>query len=458
MRWVPEKLPEDLDAERSLLATLCAPGAQNLALECAARLKDTDFVHPAHRVVFRGLCALLDAGQEINLLTLRDQIRTTGQENRVGGITGLTELLSCAEVGKPQSLVDILGGMRQKRELIGLASRLISGCLEDQQAPSALIELTGAELCQIAGSSSRVGLERIREFSGPVMENLQAAMEGKASRGTFMPGWPRWNAITRGFQPGALMILAARPGVGKTALALNWLHAISISSVPSVYFSLEMAKDEILGRLLSHDSGRALGPILSERDTSAFFALKQSQEHLNRLPLYVDDRSTTGLRQITAEVDRILAKEGRLGLVVIDYLQLMSTPDTKAQTETHRIAELSRGLKLLAKDRNVPVLVLSQLNREVEKRSGGKPQLSDLRDSGAIEQDADMVMFIHRADKPGMPSNGLSELIIAKHRNGPCARLDLKFTPELTRYEETSGLDYESSGTPFPAPLESLLI
>jgi len=254
-----------------------------------------------------------------------------------------------------------------------------------------------------------------------------------------------YHAITQGFQPGNLIILAARPGIGKTALALNWLlRAAQYHKASGAFFSLEMSKEEVFNRLLSAHSTINMKAVQAGTfDEEIQARLLRSRDALLEMPIYINDQAGITVREITAMVDRHLSRSNqKLDLLIVDYLQLMSSPDSSRaakQSEAVRIGEISRGFKLLAKDHHMPVVVLSQLNREVEHRQGGKPQLSDLRDSGSIEQDADMVMFIHRKMKAvleGEEEDRSAELLISKHRNGPTGAVALYFEGEYARYRE----------------------
>ena len=442
--WLPERLPEDIEAERALLATCCAPGAEIAAAELSFALTEEDFVHPAHRAVFKALKALIEAQIEVNSLTLKDALDQAGDLARVGGYTGLVELLSAEEVGRPQVLGDLLMRKRKLRQLIRLGAQLVRQAADEESPPDVLVEQCASDLFRLAQGAQRKGLEHISDVSKTAFESLLDRLEGRGSSGLKV-GFNRLDAITQGFQPGNLIILAARPGIGKTALALNWLLRSAMYHKAHVaFFSLEMSKEEVFNRLLSAHSTINMKEVAAGTfDDEIQARLLRSRDALLELPIYINDQAGITVREITAMVDRHLSQaNGKLDLLIVDYLQLMSSPDSSRaakQSEATRIGEISRGFKLLAKDRHMPVVVLSQLNREVEHRQGGKPQLSDLRDSGAIEQDADIVMFIHRKMKPlmeGEEEDRSAELLLSKHRNGPTGAVGLYFEGEYARYRE----------------------
>ncbi|BDU72228.1 replicative DNA helicase [Mesoterricola silvestris] len=443
--WLPQRLPEDIEAERALLATCCAPGAETAAAEASFVLTEEDFVHPAHRAVFKALKSLIEAQLEVNSLTLKDALDQAGDLGRVGGFTGLVDLLSAEEVGRPKVLADLLIRKRKLRQLIRLGAQLVRQAAEEEAPPDTLVEQAAVDLFRLAQGQERRGLEHIGDVAKDAMENLLDRLEGRGSTGLKV-GFSRLDAITQGFQPGNLIVLAARPGIGKTALALNWLlRSAMYHQAHAAFFSLEMSKEEVFNRLLSAHCAVNLRSVAAGNFDEAVQArLLKSRDALLELPIYINDQAAITTREITAMVDRHLSQANhKLDLLIVDYLQLLSSPDSSRaakQSEATRIGEISRGFKLLAKDHGIPVVVLSQLNREVEHRQGGRPQLSDLRDSGAIEQDADMVMFIHRRMQP--PADGQveddrsAELIIGKHRNGPVGTVGLYFEGEYARYRE----------------------
>jgi replicative DNA helicase len=441
----PERLPEDTDAERSLLATLCAPGAEPMAADIAFTLEEEDFVHPAHRAIFKALRALLQARLEVNALTLKDVLDQEGALSAVGGYPGLVELLSAEEVGRPQVLADLLRRKHRQRQLIRLGAQLARQAANEESPPESLVEQAAQDLFRLAQGDARAkGLEHIKSIADQAIEGLVDRIEGRGAPGLRV-GFPRLDAITQGFQPGNLVILAARPGIGKTSLALNWLLRSALhQGAHTAFFSLEMSAEEVFMRLLSAHARVNMKSVLAGAfDATTEARLYASRDELISLPVFINDQASITVPQITAQIDRHLsAVNSKLDLVIIDYLQLLSSPEgsrAAKQSEAVRIGEISRGLKLLAKDRGLPVVVLSQLNREVEHRTGGRPQLSDLRDSGALEQDADIVAFIHRRSAQGQVDaepERTAELIVAKHRNGPTGSIPLYFEGEYATYRE----------------------
>ena len=440
-------VPQDHEAERWLLASLASPGRESEAAEWCAVLREDDFLDPAHQAVFRALRQVANAGQEVHALSLRDAMREAGDLGKVRDMQGLQEIMLAPEVEGIQPLVERLQERRKLRELIRIGAGIVRSA-EACEPSGETVAQAGERLASLAQASDQGNAERVYTSTDDVLALLGDRMSGHHTSGTRIKGWPRLNGILQGgFQPGNLIILAARPGIGKTSLALNWL----LRAGSGVMFSLEMTREECIQRIMADAAGVDLRAMIETRDRAAFARVAEAKTQLDRLPIHVCDRSKITPPEIQAQVDRIITREGKPGLVVVDYLQLLS--GGTAKDETHRLAELTRALKLLAKDRRVPVLVLSQLNREVEKRQGGKPQLADLRDSGAIEQDADLVAFIHRK-----VNDVTAQLVIAKHRNGPTMDLPLVFRSELTRYEEQPGdRACGSGGHEDPEDMASLL-
>ncbi|MEI6592239.1 MAG: replicative DNA helicase [Holophagaceae bacterium] len=445
--WLPERLPEDVDAERSFLATCCAPGAGLAGSEAVYSLSEEDFVHPVHRAVFRALRTLIESQVEVSSLTLKDALDQDDSLNRVGGYPGLVELLSAEDVERPKVLADLIRRKSRLRQLVHLGAQLVRQAAEEDEPPETLVEQTAQSLFQLAQGDARTrGLLTIKAVADDAMTRLSERMEGRLSPGVRV-GFNRFDELTQGFQPGNLIVLAARPGVGKTALALNWIlrAAESRGGRPGhcgAFFSLEMSYEEVFMRLLAAQSETNMKDLQSGRAADRMDHVRKSRDFLIDMPLYICDQASITVPLIQNMIRKQGSQNNRpVEFVIIDYLQLLSSPEGSRgakQNEAVRIGEISRGLKLMAKDFNIPVVVLSQLNREVEHRTGGRPQLSDLRDSGAIEQDADMVAFIHRktATGPADAPDNSAELIVAKHRNGPTATIPLHFKGEYALYRE----------------------
>jgi len=432
--------PSDVESERSLLSTCCAPGAEVAAAEMVFSLQASDFSAHDHGLVFTAMKEILEAGLEINSLTLKDNLDRKGMLHHVRGFTGLVELLSAEEVGRPEVLVSIIRRKAQQRRLIRLGSQLARQAAFEEEDPEALVDQkTGEILSVVIDERSGSGLVSMQDVSKGAVDPILGGMPGGV-----MVGFERLDRLTNGFPYTGLIVLGARPGIGKTALALNWMLGSAMTyGTHGAYFTLEMSKEEVYRRMLSTISQvnmkevQAMAGMVPPDLVSRIVA---AQATLDALPIYVCDNALVTVPEIRAYLIKEKAKGRPVQFLIIDYLQLMSSPaDSKFQSESIRIGNISRGLKLLAKEFRIPVVLLSQLNREVEHRQGGRPQLSDLRDSGAVEQDADMVLFIHRKMAP-TPVNEdpdkTAELIIAKHRNGEVAMIPLLFEGAYAMYAE----------------------
>lgn len=446
--WLPERLPEDIDAERSFLATCCAPGAGQRCSETVYGVDEGVFVHPAHLALFKALKRVLEANLEVNSLTLKDDLDRHDELGKVGGYPGLIEILSGEDVERPWILGQVLTRKWKQRRLVHLGAQLVREASEETDDPEILVDRAAGGLEALVQTTQAGNLEDLDSSGDEWLAAFEDQLEGRVPSGLHV-GFDRLDRITRGFKDGHLIVLAARPGIGKTALALNWLLRVGRAGKVGAFFSLEMPMSEIKGRLVADQAGLDLREVLESRDRDAFLRVARAHQELQQLHLSLSDRAGITAREIIAQCRRLKAKKQRLDFVVIDYLQLISSPDgSKNKNEAIRVGEITRALKVFAKDDHVPVVLLSQLNREVEHRTNGRPQLSDLRDSGAIEQDADIVAFLHRKMTPEAEEEAAdkyAELLIAKHRGGKLAVIPMYFEGPLTRYRE---LDRETAPSP----------
>jgi len=432
------KIPQDESAEIALLRTICEPGMEAHAAEVTAMLTKDDFVSYPNQHIFAALNECLKRGYEVSPITIRIMMEEQKTLGLAGGIGGLYESFLGETVGKPTAIAGYLRKLRKYRDLMKLGSSLIREAEGQGLDPEAIAEAAGASLAGVVAGAGVKGLAGPSEST----ERILRQAEDPSARTYGVPsGFARLDSITMGFQPGQLIILAARPGIGKTAKALNWLLSAARYG-PSAYFSLEMTRDELIRRIASNIAsvpGKAMQA--GELNNWQIIQVRKSLAEIDSLPILIDDRAETRVQQIIAQCDRATQKAGeRLKLVVVDHLHLMPGGDSK-KSEADRIGDITGALKRFAKDRGVPVALLAQLNREVEHRQGGRPQLSDLRSSGSIEQDADIVMFLHRKPKsercedPNEPDR-TAELIIAKHRDGPLDTITLEFFGAYSRYVE----------------------
>jgi replicative DNA helicase len=431
---------QDLAAERAVLGAVLADNA--VIADVAERVQPDDFASAAHAQIFAAMVSLDAAQRTVDHLTLSEELKTRGQLAAVGGppyLMGLDQVVPVAsnaaqyaQIVKDQSI----------RRRLALAGREIQE-LASQDAGELELLLDEAErkVFLLAESKREGELRPVRELMEHTLElidNLTRSATGVTGLPT---GYIDLDRQLTGFHRGELLVLAARPGLGKTSLALNIANHVALEEQRAVgVFSLEMPADQLLMRLLAAsarvDMKKLRGGRLTAEDHKKFL------EEANKLfvaPLYIDDSGTLSPFELRAKARRLKQRDEKLGLLVVDYLQLMHLKG-KVENRQLEVSEISRSLKALAKELDIPILALSQLNRKVEERKGGRPVLSDLRESGAIEQDADVVLFIHRDDEgedDGMAFRKSTpvELIVAKQRNGPIGTIDLVFFSEFTRFE-----------------------
>jgi replicative DNA helicase len=433
-------MPQHMEAERSILgAILLDNNALNAAIEI---LKPEDFFHDHHRRIYQQMIALGETQQAIDLVTLTEQLHRSGELESSGGPAYIAQLMDgVPHVTNIEHYARIVKEKSLLRALIHATQSIQQQALEAEEDADAILDRAESAIFQLAEDRVRLGLVGVRDV---VRENFdrisQIYKEGKRITG-LSTGYHQLDDLTSGLQPSELLILAARPSMGKTALALNIAENVALrGNKPVAIFSLEMSKESLLLRLLSSDaqidSHKFRTGHLSREDGGK---IPVSLSRLAEAPLWIDDAGSATVVEMGAKLRRLKRDKG-LSLVVVDYLQLVSARG-KFGNRNEEVSSITRGLKGLAKELKVPVLVLSQLTRAPE-REDRRPQLADLRESGAIEQDADVVMFIHRpnAFKPDETpeERAKTELLIAKQRNGPTDRIHFVFFNSYTRFEEAA--------------------
>jgi replicative DNA helicase len=428
--------PHSIEAEESVLgAVLLSADAANIALET---LKAEDFYRPAHQQVFEAVHTLFDANEPIDAVTVSEMLRREGALERLGGVAFLTRLLDTVPT---TSNVDYYAGIVEEHALRRRLMRVggtIGGIASEMSEPIAdVIDRAEQEVFQVAERRVGEGLAPIDPLLGPAIERAEE-LQRLGSEITGLPtGFRDLDRKLAGLHPTNLIVIAARPGMGKTTLALNIAENVARNDQPVAIFSLEMSREEVVSRMLCAngriDSQRLRTGRLSEGD---FTKLSNAASALYKKPIYVDDSPGLTVTEIRAKSRRLRRRPG-LGLVVVDYLQLMN--GSGGENRQQEIALISRSLKNLARELQVPVIALSQLNRSLESREDKRPRLGDLRESGAIEQDADVVLFIYRdeAYNPDkVESKGIAEVVVAKHRQGAVGKVQMTFLPEFTLFAD----------------------
>lgn len=434
-------LPQNIEAEKSVLAACML--SQEALEEIATMLEPKNFYRPAHQMIFAGMMDLYGRHMPVDQISLAENLHGTGQLEAVGGKVYLVELadntfslanwLTHAEIVKRTSIL---------RDLI-YASVQINALAYD--APDDLgVVVEEAEKTLFDVTEQRVSSEfkKMDTLLEGALAEIQELAENRSSLAGVPTGFKDVDDLFHGFRGGDLIILAARPGVGKTAFALNMAVNAAKAGTTVAFLSLEMSASQLVQRILCSEARVNLGRVRSGKiSDSDWPAIAEATSTLSKLNLFIDDTPALSILELRAKARREL-RDCKQGFIVVDYLQLMQPPQSRKDgNRAVEVAEISRGLKVLAKEMNMPVLALSQLSRSIEQRSGSKrPMLSDLRESGAIEQDADIVMFIDRsmdemeAEKDSRPDLGMAQLIVAKHRNGATRDIDLTFSPEFTRF------------------------
>lgn len=431
-------LPHNLEAERSVLGAVLI---RNEAINHAAELIDSgDFFRLAHRRVFDSMVSLSERGEPIDLVTLAEELTREGAIQEVGGPAYLAALVD----GVPRSTnveyyAKIVKEKATLRRLIESAQQIASSAYDAEDDAEVILDEAERAIFQIADKQMRTGFTPLRDLvhqSFTTIEQLQAHQNVVTGVPT---GFTDLDEMTSGLQPSDLIIVAARPSMGKTSFTLNIAQHVGVKAGRTVgFFSLEMSKEQLFMRMLTSearvDAHKFRSGFLSERDYSS---LGHALGVLEQAKVFIDDTATIGVLEMRAKARRLSLEHG-LDLIVIDYLQLMQGRG-RFENRQQELASISRSLKGLAKELRVPIVALSQLSRATESRADHRPQLSDLRESGALEQDADVVMFIYREDqyekKEGSENEGIAEIIIGKQRNGPTGTVRLAFQKQFTKFE-----------------------
>jgi replicative DNA helicase len=432
-----KNVPHSIDAERSVLgAILIENSSINRAQEI---LKDSDFYRDPHRRIFKSMSELSERSSAIDAVTLKEALSRAGDLEAVGGPAYIASLLD----GVPHSsniehYAKIVKEKAILRSLIEAGGRIVTSAYEATQDVEEILDESERLVFTIAQDQLRAGFVPMRTIADESLKTIERLSEHRELVTGLATGFPTLNEMTSGLQPSDLIVIAARPAMGKTSFALNIAQHAAREGRKVGVFSLEMSREQLFLRLLTGQArvdahrlrtGR-LGREEWARLTAAF-------GELSAMPVFIDDTAGTGVLEMRAKSRRLKMEQG-LDLLIIDYLQLMRGRG-RFENRNQEISEISRSLKELAKELHIPVIAISQLSRAPEQRGGDRrPQLSDLRESGAIEQDADVVMFIYREEvyKPTEENRGRAQILIAKQRNGPIGNIDLAFIREYTKFEE----------------------
>ena len=430
--------PQNLEAEMALLGSILVD--REMMATVAELIEPADFYAAMHETIYTALLALYERGEPLDKITLSEELKRRGQLEKIGGLAYLTSLMDTVPTAASAEYYGSI--VREKsllRGLIHAGTRVTRIGYEGENDVESAIDTSEQIVYEVGRRQQHGKFTPVSQMLKPVFDNLDKLFSQHGDRTGITSGFRDLDEHTAGFQPGNLIILAARPGMGKTSLALTMAaEAARIDHKPVAVFSLEMTNEELVQRLLA--SAARLDSQKLKRGNihdSEWTVLSEAMSQLSTLPIYLDDSGAVTVTEIRSRCRRLKASSNGLGVIFIDYLQLVRPGQlSKGATRNEEISEICRMLKQTAKDLEVPIIAAAQLNRAVEARQDKRPMLSDLRDSGAIEQEADIVAFLYRDDyyNKETADPGVTELILAKHRNGRTGTIKLLFQPEYTRF------------------------
>jgi len=436
---VPKIPPQSIEAEESLLCSILLDSS--LLLDIVEIINAEHFYTTKHQTIFQSILDLFKKSEPIDLVTITNHLRSRNALDSIGGATALSRLVN--EIPMAVNPIEYANIIREKallRSLISKANMIVTQCFENQINVESVIDFAENAVYEVSQDTIKPSFHSINDVVQESFKILEERSNSDSSITGVTTGFKKLNFLTAGLQSSDLIILAARPSMGKTAFALNLTRNAAIDAqVPVAFFSLEMSKEQLAMRMLCSearvDSSKLRGGSFSQEDWEQ---LTYAASILSESPIFIDDSPAQSALQIRAKCRR-LHKMHNIGLVIIDYLQLMRTNE-RAERRDLAIGEISSSMKALAKELNLPVIALSQLNRKLEERGDKRPILSDLRESGNLEQDADLVIFIYRDEVYNKdetnPNKGLAEILLRKQRNGPTGEVVLRFNGAYTRFDD----------------------
>ncbi len=428
--------PQNIDAEKSLLGAVLID--EETLADISEHVTPKDFYDKRHAIIYAGMMRLYEKHKPVDLLTLTDELKRKNEVEIIGGSAYLTELTNYVPTAAhAEAYAELVAQKAIRRRLIKASGEISELGYNEETTTQELLEKAEAELFSVSDQTLKQDLVSIESILTESFDRMEELHRNKGSLRGVRTGWRDLDNITAGLQRSDLIILASRPAMGKTTLVTNLAYNVAtVAKQPVLFFSLEMSKEQLVDRMLSDASGVDAWNIrtgnLSDDD---FSKLSEAMGEMAEAPIYIDDTPGVSILEMRTKARRA-AHEQPLGLIIVDYLQLMQSSRRSDGNRVQEVSEISRGLKLIARELNVPVVALSQLSRSVESRSPQIPQLADLRESGSIEQDADIVMFIYREAyyNPETERENITDLLIAKHRNGPTGKVELYFHPERLRF------------------------
>lgn len=429
--------PQNLDAEKSLLGAVLID--EEVLADVSEHVSPADFYEKQHGMVYAAMMRLFEKHKPVDLLTLTDELKKKDELEVIGGTAYLSELTNYVPTAAhAEAYAELVATAAVRRRLIKASAEISEMGFDEDTSTQELLEKAEAELFSVSDQSLKQDLVSIETILTESFDRMEELHRNKGALRGIRTGYRDLDNMTAGLQRSDLIILAARPAMGKTTLVTNLAYNVAtIAKQPVLFFSLEMSKEQLVDRMLADASGVDSWNIrtgnLSDED---FSKLSEAMGEMAEAPIFIDDTPGLSVLEMRTKARR-QAHDSPLGLIIVDYLQLMQASGNHNGNRVQEVSEISRGLKLIARELNVPLIALSQLSRSVETRTPPIPQLSDLRESGSIEQDADIVSFIYRPGyyEPDNPEvENITDLIIAKHRNGPVGKVQLYFHPERLRF------------------------
>lgn len=433
--------PQNVEAERSVLgAIMIKPEALT---EVQEQLQPNDFYREAYRVVYEDMLELSEKGEAVDVITLTEMLKKKDQLEKVGGVPMIMDLANAVPTAANVSFhAKIVKEKAELRRLIDAATEIAASAYEGNEDVENIMDDAEKKILAVAGTQTGNGFEPIKSILLRTFDNISTIYANKGGLTGLASGFRDLDKLTNGFQKSDLILIAARPSMGKTAFVLNIASYIGTHGGKVAFFSLEMSKEQLMQRMLASE-----GQIDSQKlrtgqmDSTEWNRLMGAADTMSRASIYIDDTPGITIMELRSKARRLKAEHG-LDIVIIDYLQLMQGRQTRGgdNSRQQEISEISRSLKALARELDVPVIALSQLSRSVESRQVKRPMLSDLRESGSLEQDADIVMFLYREDYYDQETDrkNVTEVIVAKHRNGPIDTVEMYFAKEFTKFRDLS--------------------
>ena len=457
---IPDKIPpQALEIEQAVLGAILL--SKDAILDAGQILKPESFYSEKHQIIFQALHELSKRLEPVDLLTLSNELRKMKKYEEVGGAGYLTLLSTkVASSANLEYHAKIVAQKFIQRELIRVATEMLTYSYDENTDVADLLDKSESLLFEVAEGNIKKESQRIDRIIDTSMKKIEAAGKQKELIGV-PSGFTEIDRITSGWQPSDLIIVAARPSMGKTAFVLSMAKLIAFKKIPVAFFSLEMSDVQLVNRLIVSESRIPAEKIRTGKlESHEWTQLEKTLQPLIEAPIFIDDTPALNIFELRSKCRR-LKTQNNIRLVIIDYLQLMRGDEKSKFSREQEVSTISRSLKALAKELDVPIIALSQLNRSVETRSGHKrPQLSDLRESGAIEQDADLVLFIHRPEKMGITEDenqnstkGLAEILIEKHRNGATGLVPLRFIERIATF-----VDFDAPLDPLESDMDSVTL